>query len=467
MGFCPVCGNWVDEGDICSHCGGPMAYHSTDEKKYEIKLDPDEYYCRQAETCSIKGDHLTAIKFYNEALRCAWITIRKCSISLAIAGEYEAIEDYDSAETYWNKCLAIVQLLGRYANPAYIAGRGDFLYRRRRFEEAIDTYEKVFETLRAVPDNRFSLDKLKICARTAHFIIGSYDMLGKDNQEEKYHNELKHAVNRYISTGRHLDDEGSAYYLSKEAWELYENDAMTDEALIIIDAAIELHPNPPANYYNRKAIMLDVKCQYEEALKYYDKALSIDSSNETFLNNRAGCKAECIKQKLKMKLLFKRIKPHDLELIDEALEILPESYDNGPFLSVKAQILYELGEPVKARICSALSVKNYDQVEKAEKQLEKLKSSETYINITGIHYYWHFEPFKEGTIVDLIREPGNQHDPNAIRVEINGETVGYVANSEYTLIKQVKSAADIKSFRFKHAEVMFILFDEWVIAKLI
>ena len=98
---------------------------------------------------------------------------------------------------------------------------------------------------------------------------------------------------------------------------------------------------------------------------------------------------------------------------------------------------------------------------------KKLKSSQTYINITGTQYYQHFAPFREGTIVDLIREPDNPHDRYAIRVEVNGETVGYVANSEYTLIKEVKSARDLKYVKLKQAEVQFILLNEWVIAKLI
>ena len=104
---------------------------------------------------------------------------------------------------------------------------------------------------------------------------------------------------------------------------------------------------------------------------------------------------------------------------------------------------------------------------KAEKQLEKLKSSETYINITGVQYYQNFEPFKEGTIVDLIKEPDNPHDLNAIRVEIKGKTVGYVANNQYTLIKEVKSARNLKHYKSTRAEVQFILFNQWVIAKLI
>ena len=156
-----------------------------------------------------------------------------------------------------------------------------------------------------------------------------------------------------------------------------------------------------------------------------------------------------------------------MDLINKALEILPEGYDNSPYLFIKAQILIELGDPVKARVCNALAAKRYGEVDKADRQLKKLKSPETYINITGIQHYRNFAPFKEGTVVDLIKEPDNPHDRDVIRVEIRGETVGYVANSKYTLIKEVKSATDIKNTVSAHAEVQFILFDEWVIAKLI
>ena len=467
MGFCS-CGNWVDEGDICSHCGGSITKRKTaDENKEKTSCNDYNYYCRQAKTSSIKEEHQTAIKFYNEALRCTWVNPQKCHALSSIAEEYEAIGDYDSAEKYWNKCRAVEESWGPSSNPKYIAGRGDFLYRRGRFKQAIDIYENAFERLNAVKDNSFGLDDLKVWARITHFIIDSYARLGDDNHKENYLNELKNAVNKFILKERHLDDEKSAYYLSETAWNLYEDDGMNDEALIIIDAAIELHPNTPAEYYNIKAIMLDGMGQYKEAIKYYNRALYRDKSNETFLNNLAGCKAAYIKQKIENNIFYQRVSTHDLKLINNALKTLPESYDKQPYLSLKVKILYELDDPVKAKILSARIVNNYDEADKAEKQLEKLKSSETYINITGVQYYQNFEPFKEGTTVDLIKEPDNPHDMNAIRVEIKGKTVGYVANNEYTLIKEVKSATDIKDTASTQAEVQFILFGEWVIAKLI
>ena len=72
-------------------------------------------------------------------------------------------------------------------------------------------------------------------------------------------------------------------------------------------------------------------------------------------------------------------------------------------------------------------------------------------------------------ILDLIKEPENEHDHDAIRVEINGETVGYVANSSSTLIGQVKSATEIKN-KFDNktqAKYLFLFLDYMVIAKLI
>ena len=54
MGFCS-CGNWVDEGDICSHCGGSIGKRKTaDENKDKTSCNNYNYYCRQAKTSSIK-----------------------------------------------------------------------------------------------------------------------------------------------------------------------------------------------------------------------------------------------------------------------------------------------------------------------------------------------------------------------------------------------------------------------------
>jgi len=460
MGFCSICGNWVDEGDICGHCGGGGGYNDSYEEEEDPFLSRMKELYSDARSASSKGDHLAAIIVYNDILIQFGYN---CDVLAYIADEYESMGDYASAERYWNKCCAA----DRHDSYKYIALKGDFLYRRGRFQEAIDTYEEVFKLMKDVNGRNFTLAMLECYARTAHFIIGSYKNLGVDNTREKYHSELKWAIGRYRQSKWAENGETDANYIFRTAVEIYNKDKIADEAMILLDSAIEIHPDCPADYYNRKAIILDDAFQYEKALKYYDMALAKDGSDEIILKNRLGCELDCIKSKLQTRVALKDIKPHHLDLINHALKILPDGYDNVPYLKLKSDILRLLGDPVKAKICLALAYKNYDKVDEAEKQLKKLTPYFRYINITGIHNYRHFEPFREGVIVDLIKEPDNPYDRDAIRVEIDGETVGYVANSEYTLIKEVKSASDIVHTRLTQAKVMFILFDEWVIAKLI
>ena len=451
--------NYTIGEDICSHCGG-IVPSNTDDITYG---DNYKSFYGRAKSCSINGNHEDAIGFYKEALRLAWHDKRKCEMLSAIAKEYEEIGDYISAEDYWMRCCD-VESYGMIASEyTYTAGKGDFLYRRGRYSEAIESYKEALKSLKGLNDRDINLTYY---ARITHFIIDSYDNLGGVNHKEKYHNELKHAVNRFIRSGR-ADDKTSARYISEMAWDIYLNDAIIDEALILMDCAIELHPDCPAEYYNRKAIILKYAFRYEEALKYFDIALAKDKSNRTISNNRAQCEAEFIKSKLEIEVLFQRSKRQHLELINRALKILPETCDNGPYLNLKADILVQLGDPVKGRICRAIAAGKYDEVTKAENKLKKLQPRRRYINITGIYNYQGLAPFSEGTVVDLIKEPDNPYDRYAIRVDIDGKTVGYVANSKHTLIKEVKSATEIRNTRLTHAEVVFTLFDEWVVAKLI
>ena len=67
-----------------------------------------------------------------------------------------------------------------------------------------------------------------------------------------------------------------------------------------------------------------------------------------------------------------------------------------------------------------------------------------YFTITGLNYYYGREFLKEGMKVKLIKEPDNEHDSEAIRVEIKSlGKIGYVANSPYTVIGNSRSAGRI------------------------
>ena len=405
---------------------------------------------------------MNAIKYYKKSLKATQGGENQASRLSCLAREYEAIGDYVSAEVCWERCFDTARHVMYNDLYLYIAKKADFLYRRERYNKALDSYEEALRELDSKVDNNITLFQLRYYARVTHYIIDSYEKLGEDNHKKKYHHRLKDAIGRYIRSQK-KDDKTIADYISRIGWEVFRDYRLADEALIFVDSAIEFHPDCSANDYNRKAILLEYKFRYEEALKYYDKALSRDKSDKTILKN----KAQCIMSKLEKDVLFNTIKPHHLELINEALKILPKEYDSSPYLNVKAKILDQLDEPVKAWICRGLAAKDYDAVDKAEKQLKKMKSGGTYINITGIHHYQGFDPFREGAIVDLIKESDNPYDKDAIRVEVNGKTVGYVANGRNTAIKEVKSATDIKNTDSTRAEVQFILFGKWVIAKLI
>lgn len=84
---------------------------------------------------------------------------------------------------------------------------------------------------------------------------------------------------------------------------------------------------------------------------------------------------------------------------------------------------------------------------------------EQYITIVGFNHYYGARPFKVGKRIKCVKEPGNIYDGEAIRAVVKGiGTVGYVANSPYTVATGTKSAGGIahKVKKKFQVEVMFI-----------
>ncbi|MBF4468242.1 MAG: HIRAN domain-containing protein [Methanobrevibacter arboriphilus] len=64
--------------------------------------------------------------------------------------------------------------------------------------------------------------------------------------------------------------------------------------------------------------------------------------------------------------------------------------------------------------------------------------------VTGYYFYDGIIPFEENKYLKLIKEPDNDYDHEAIKIEDpSGEKVGYVANSTNTVIKETMSAGRI------------------------
>lgn len=71
-------------------------------------------------------------------------------------------------------------------------------------------------------------------------------------------------------------------------------------------------------------------------------------------------------------------------------------------------------------------------------------TDQMYITISGMNHYFGMEPFVLGGLIYCEKEPGNQVDQEAIRaiLPILG-TVGYVANSSFTVIQGTYSAGRV------------------------
>ena len=67
-----------------------------------------------------------------------------------------------------------------------------------------------------------------------------------------------------------------------------------------------------------------------------------------------------------------------------------------------------------------------------------------YFTITGTHFYHGKDFFEKDMMVKLVKDPDNEYDNEAIRVELEGlGQVGHVANSPYTVIGESYSAGRI------------------------
>lgn len=83
---------------------------------------------------------------------------------------------------------------------------------------------------------------------------------------------------------------------------------------------------------------------------------------------------------------------------------------------------------------------------------------DVYFTITGMNHYYGSEYFKKGMKVKLIKEPDNEYDREAIRVELKGlGKIGYVANSTYTVLGDSYSAGRIYDLMKKKAKGKVIL----------
>lgn len=249
--------------------------------------------------------------------------------------------------------------------------------------------------------------------------------------------------------------------ISQDAWRLRQEGRFS-EALQRINEALEYSTDWKC--LNIKAIILDDMREYEESIRFYDMAL-LKTNSQLVRDN----KARTLEQ-MSYRERYSGNLENALDCINQSLKLTGEENDRLRFLQTKSDILKLMGRHREAYVCNKLANKQYDLVDEFERQSEILKNSwDTLICIAARKFYGYAVPKTRGTVVNLIKEPQNTHDSDAIRVEFRGKTVGYVANSKYTLIDEAKSATQIQNGFEKHAkaEIMFLFMERHLVAKVL
>ncbi len=82
-----------------------------------------------------------------------------------------------------------------------------------------------------------------------------------------------------------------------------------------------------------------------------------------------------------------------------------------------------------------------------------------FVTVTGTKFYYGMKPFEIGRIIKLVKEPGNEHDAEAIKAELPfiGK-IGYVSNSANTVVKGTYSGGRVYDLfpEESFAQVLFV-----------
>lgn len=87
--------------------------------------------------------------------------------------------------------------------------------------------------------------------------------------------------------------------------------------------------------------------------------------------------------------------------------------------------------------------------------------SNVYFTLTGTAHYYGSDFIEKGMEVKLTKEPDNEYDKEAIRVECKGlGKIGYVANSPYTVLGNSMSAGRMYHYMKKKTKGKVVLVTE-------
>ena len=291
-------------------------------------------------------------------------------------------------------------------------------------------------------------------------ITGFGDMMG--NQPKKDLNYLDYSKDAVEGNSVQTTFKFQEIPKSEKALKLKEEGKLK-EALRIIDDALNENPNDFKNW-NAKALILDSLSEYEKAIECFDNALKLNNSD--FIKKD---KANTLYNFAKVTFFPEGDYEKAMNLIDYALDNLPEDEDASEYLFLKAEIYESMGMPMETRVYYLKAEGEFEKANQLSAQMEFIKNSDdVLITVSGINFFKGLDPFEKGAIFNLVKQPDNEHDSDAIAIFSADEQLGFVANSQYTLIDGVKSASEIKSIGDNQkAEVVFVFFNRYVIMRLV
>ncbi len=291
-------------------------------------------------------------------------------------------------------------------------------------------------------------------------ITGFGDMMG--NQPKKDLNYLDYSKDAVEGNSVQTTFKFQEIPKSEKALKLKEEGKLK-EALRIIDDALNENPNDFRNW-NAKALILDSLSEYEKAIECFDNALKLNNSD--FIKKD---KANTLYNFAKVTFFPEGDYEKAMNLIDYALDNLPEDEDASEYLFLKAEIYESMGMPMETRVYYLKAEGEFEKANQLSAQMEFIKNSDdVLITVSGTNFFKGLNPFENGRIFNLVKQPDNEHDSDAIAIFLADEQVGFVANSQYTLIDGVKSASEIKFIDDNQkAEVVFVFFDRYVIMRLV
>ena len=257
----------IDEDDYYKYTNF-ISYFVYDENKFNDIIEIDIKYLKRLdklleesdddfEVYKERGDLRAKLGFYNDA-------IDDYKKSLELNPNYKeadkALTDTKNNLDIYNNSLINKDYT---KDPMYYFSKAHNLYNKRKYEEAIENYNKSIDL---DPNNSYAYNNRG---------------LAKNNLEQ-YFNALKD-----YDKAIELDPNNSVIYYNRglaktHLWQY-------EEAIEDYNKAIELDNNNSTAYYNR-GLVKSYLGQYKEAIEDYNKTIELDHNNSHVYNNRGNAK---------------------------------------------------------------------------------------------------------------------------------------------------------------------------------